>query len=125
MPNEMFDPGRDNTELMAGGLHQSFVNTGRGVRIGDMVRLASESYGAWRQQGQPGGLTAQRDLFEAMLDPNSKSNPEALVTNLESLATRHGFHLANQIAGTAREAFARSQDIGAGETPSSSTLRRS
>ncbi|MCC6190634.1 MAG: hypothetical protein IT318_16515 [Anaerolineales bacterium] len=124
LPNELFDPGRDNTELMAGGLHQSFVNTGRAARLGDMFRLANESYGAWRQQGQPGGMAAQRDLFEAMLDPNSKTDPETLVSNLESLASRHSFHLATHIASTAREAFTHSQDIGAGEAPGPSTPRR-
>ncbi len=114
LPNDLFDPGRDNTELMAGGLHQAFVTSGRAMRMEDMFRLANESYGAWQQQGQPGGLAAQRELFEAMLDPNTKGNPEVLVGELEQLAQRHGFRLAGQMAATAREAFARSQDSGAG-----------
>ncbi|MCC7362688.1 MAG: hypothetical protein IT317_24620 [Anaerolineales bacterium] len=125
LPNDLFDPGRDNTELMAGGLHQAFVSSGRATRIQDMVGVAQESYGAWRQQGQPGGLAAQRELFEAMLDPNTKASPEALVSNLESLASRHGFQLDGNIAATARLAFARSQDSGAGDVPSPSSQRRS
>ncbi len=125
LPNDLFDPGRDNTELMAGGLHQAFVSSGRATRMQDMVGVAQESYGAWRQQGQPGGLAAQRELFEAMLDPNTKTSPEALVSNLESLASRHGFQLNGNIAAAARLAFARSQDSGAGEIPGPSSQRRS
>jgi len=125
LPNDLFDPGRDNTELMAGGLHQAFVSSGRATRMQDMVGVAQESYGAWRQQGQPGGLAAQRELFEAMLDPNTKASPEALVSNLESLASRHGFQLDSNIAATARLAFARSQDSGAGDVPGPSSQRRS
>ncbi|MCC6191683.1 MAG: hypothetical protein IT318_21860 [Anaerolineales bacterium] len=125
MPNELFDPGRDNTELMAGGLHQSFVSAGRAVPMAPLLRLANESYGAWRGQGQPGGMAAQRDLFEAMLDPNTKADPETLVGHLETLASRHGFRLAGQIASTARDAFARSQDIAGSDTTSPSTTRRS
>ncbi len=125
MPNELFDPGRDNTELMAGGMHQSFVSAGRAVPMPAVFRLANESYGAWRQQGQPGGMAAQRDLFEAMLDPNTKADPQTLVSQLETLASRHGFRLAGQIASTARDAFARSQDIAGSDTHSPSTPRRS
>jgi hypothetical protein len=125
MPNELFDPGRDNTELMAGGLHQSFVSAGRAVPMPSLFRLANESYGAWRQQGQPGGMAAQRDLFEAMLDPNTKADPQALVSHLETLASRHGFRLAGQIASTARDAFARSQDIAGSDTHGPATPRRS
>ncbi|MCC7362056.1 MAG: hypothetical protein IT317_21405 [Anaerolineales bacterium] len=125
VPNELFDPGRDNTELMAGGLHQSFVSAGRAVPIAPLIRLANESYGAWRGQGQPGGMAAQRDLFEAMLDPNTKADPQTLVSHLESLATRHGFRLAGEIASTARDAFARSQDIAGSDATSPSTTRRS
>jgi hypothetical protein len=124
MPNELFDPGRDNTELMAGGLHQSFVSSGRAVPMAAAFRLANESYGAWRSQGQPGGVAAQRDLFEAMLDPNTKADPQTLVSHLETLAARHGFRLAGQIASTARDAFARSQDIAGSDTHSSATPRR-
>jgi hypothetical protein len=125
MPNELFDPGRDNTELMAGGLHQSFVSAGRAVPMAAAFRLANESYGAWRAQGQPGGMAAQRDLFEAMLDPNTKADPQTLVSHLETLAARHGFRLAGQIAGTARDAFRRSQDIAGSDSYSSRTTRRS
>ncbi len=125
MPNELFDPGHDNTELMAGGLHQSFVSAGRAVPMSAVFRLANESYGAWRQQGQPGGMATQRDLFEAMLDPNTKADPQTLVSQLETLASRHGFRLAGQIASTARDAFARSQDIAGSDTHSPSTPRRS
>jgi hypothetical protein len=125
LPNDLFDPGRDNTELMAGGLHQAFVSSGRATRMQDMVGVVQQSYGAWRQQGQPGGLAAQRELFEAMLDPNTKASPEALVSNLESLASRHGFQLAGNLASTTRMAFAHSQDSGAGEIPDPSSQRRS
>lgn len=125
LPNDLFDPGRDNTELMAGGLHQAFVSSGRGMRMGDMFQLANQSYGAWRQQGQPGGLAAQRELFETMLDPNTKATPEAFVSNLQQLAQRHDFHLAGQIAATAQAAFARGQDSGAGLGPDLSSQRRS
>src|SRR5579859_1833184 len=31
LPNDLFDPSRDNTELMAGGLHQAFVSSGRAM----------------------------------------------------------------------------------------------
>src|SRR5579859_2956739 len=99
---------------MACGLHQAFVSSGRAMRMPDMIQLAKDSYGEWDRQGQPGGVKAQRELFETMLDINNKSDPKALLTDLESVATRHGFRLSGQIADTARVAFEGSQDTGAG-----------
>ena len=64
-PNDLFTLGRDNTLLMAGGLHQAFVGTGRATHMEDMVSVARASYGAWHAQGEPGGLAAQRVSKEA------------------------------------------------------------
>jgi hypothetical protein len=125
LPNDLFDPGRDNTELMAGGLHQAFVSSGRAMRTEDTVKMAQESYGQWRQQGQPGGMAAQRELFEAMLDLNNKAEPQAFVESLQDVATRHGFSLGDRFTNAAQSAFDRSQDAGTCDLPGATTQRRS
>jgi hypothetical protein len=87
--------------------------------------MAQESYGQWRRQGQPGGVAAQRELFEAMLDLNNKAEPQAFVDSLQDVATRHGFRLGDQFAGAAQSAFGHSQDAGTGDLPGATTQHRS
>ncbi len=116
-PNDLFTLGRDNTALMAGGLHQAFVNSGRATHMEDMLRLAHGSYGAWRNQGEPGGLDAQRELFEAHLDDANKNSPGTFIGAFQAVAEKHGFRLDDGFPEEAQAAFARSRDTGLGPRP--------
>jgi hypothetical protein len=116
-PNDLFTLGRDNTLLMAGGLHQAFVGTGRATHMEDMVSVARASYGAWHAQGEPGGLAAQRELFEAYLDQGNKASPSEFIGAFQALAEQHHFSLDDGFVNAAQDAFNRSRDTGLGPRP--------
>jgi hypothetical protein len=120
-PNDLFDLGRDNTLLMAGGLHQSFVQSGRAMPMEAMLSITRASYGAWRAQGEPGGPAVQREVFETIMDPENKRSPATFIGAFQWLAEQRAFQLDPSFASAVQTAFERGQDI----APDLSSFRRS
>jgi hypothetical protein len=116
-PNEIFDIGRDNTALMAGALHQAFLNDpdgGRATHMGDVLNTVRASYGQWQAQGQPGGVAAQRAYFEAIADPENAASPGRLTGAIVQWAEQHNVQLGAGWADTVQTVFDRSQSVSAG-----------
>lgn len=122
-PNDLFDLGRDNTALMAGGLHQAFVNRGLATRMDDVLTATQQSYGQWVTQGRTGGLTAQREMFDTVMDEQNKTSPEAFVEAYQALASKHQFQLGDEFASSVRQVYEKSREIGLGGLPSEDTVR--
>lgn len=122
-PNDLFDLGRDNTALMAGGLHQAFVNRGLATHMDDVLTATQQSYGQWVTQGRAGGLTAQRELFDTVMDEQNKSSPEAFVEAYQALASKHQFQLGDEFASSVRQVYEKSREIGLGDLSSEDTVR--
>jgi hypothetical protein len=124
-PNDLFDLERDNTSLMAGALHQAFVNQGRATRMEDMLAVTHQTYGQWMAQGRTGGLDAQRDFFETSLDEQSTSSPDKFTEAYQALAERHNFSLGEGFAEAVEAAFANSRNIGSSNLGGGETRRQS
>ena len=124
-PNDLFDLERDNTSLMAGALHQAFVNQGRATRMEDMLAVTHQTYGQWMAQGRAGGHDAQRDFFETSLDEQSTSSPDKFIEAYQALAERHNFSLGEGFAEAVEAAFANSRNIGLSNLGGGETRRQS
>jgi hypothetical protein len=118
-PNDIFDLGRDNTALMAGALHQAFLNdpdSGRATHMGDVLNVIRASYGQWQAQGQPGGVAAQRAYFEIIADPETAASPGRLTGAIVQWAEQYKVQLESGSADTIRITFDRSQSVSGGPT---------
>ena len=114
-PNDLFAPGRDNTALMAGALHQALLNDpghGRAAPMGEVLNAVRASYGEWQAQGQPGGLAAQKAYFEAVADPENAVSPGRLTGAIVQWAEQNQVHLSDHWASAVKTVFDRSQSIG-------------
>lgn len=113
-PNDLFDPGRDNTALMAGALHQAFLgdpDIGRATHMGDVLGVVRASYGQWQTQGQPGGVAAQRAYFEAVADPENAASPGRLTGAIVQWAEQNNVQLAGNWPNTVKTVFDQSERV--------------
>lgn len=113
-PNDLFDVGRDNTSLMAGALHQSFLNDSSNGRATDMrtvLPVVRQSYGQWQAQDRPGGVEAQRGYFEAVANPDNTTSAGRLIGALNQWAGDNQVQLPAELPQTVQAVFDKSQSV--------------
>jgi hypothetical protein len=113
LPPEVFEPGRDNTGLMAGSLHQAFAQTGRALPLADALHIARATYGTWRDQGRPGGPEAERAMLATMRDADNKTSPATFIGAFDALAGQHRITLDVSFVQAVQAAFGRSHAMSA------------
>jgi hypothetical protein len=110
-PYALFDLGRDNTDLMLGGMFRSFMQTERAVDLQGLLPVVQGSYGQWLAQGRPGGLAAQREFFDLAMQEGNKASPGHMNGALSEWATRYAVRLDTGLASQVQQAFTTSVDI--------------
>jgi hypothetical protein len=113
-PNDLFDVGRDNTALMAGALHQSFLNdpdNGRATDMTTVLPVVRQSYGQWLAQGRPGGVEAQRAYFDAIANPDNTTSAGRLIGALNQWASDNKIQLPADFPKTVQAVFDKSQKV--------------
>lgn len=113
-PNDLFDVGRDNTALMAGALHQSFLNdpdNGRATDMRTVLPVVRQSYGQWLTQGRSGGVEAQRAYFDAIANPDNTTSAGRLIGALNQWAGDNQVQLPAELPQTVQAVFDKSQSV--------------
>lgn len=112
VPEELADLDRDNTPLMAGALHQSLRElpaTPLATHMSDSLAVVQSTYGAWLEQGRPGGLAAEREYFDIVAQTTNTASPERLGGEIAQWAGRHNVGLDARASDAINRLYTRAE----------------
>lgn len=110
-PPQLYDSGRDNTDLMLGGTFRSFMNSGLAIPMESLAPVIRESYGQWLAQ-RSGGIEAQREIFDTLANPDNKAGAGMFIGSMQALAAERGFQLGPGFEAAVIQAFSRGESLG-------------
>lgn len=109
-PSQLYDSSRDNTDIMLGGTFRSFRDSGLAVPMESLAPVVEASYGQWLAT-RPGGIEAQREIFDTLANSDNKIGPGVFIGSMQSLAAERGFQLAPGFEEAALRAFRRGENL--------------